>query len=56
MPAHSEHQQHAAGAALAAKRGRLPRKKLRGASKSRMSMSEEQLRHFAQYAPKRVPR
>ena len=47
MPAKSAAQQKAAGAALAAKRGETPKSKLRGASKSMMSMSEKQLEDFA---------
>ena len=50
MPAKSEAQRKAAGATLAAKRGGG---KAKGASKSMMSMSEEQLKDFAK---KRKPR
>ena len=47
MPAKSAAQQKAAGAALSAKRGEISKKKLKGASKSMLSMSEEQLEEFA---------
>jgi hypothetical protein len=47
MPAKSAAQQKAAGAALAAKRGDVPKSKLKGASKSMMSMSKKQLKEFA---------
>lgn len=47
MPAKSAAQQKAAGAALAAKRGEAPKSKLKGASKSMLSMSEKQLEEFA---------
>jgi hypothetical protein len=48
MPAKSAAQQKAAGAALSAKRGKTPKSKLKGASKSMLSMSERQLEEFAQ--------
>lgn len=47
MPAKSQAQQKAAGAALSAKRGLTPKSKLKAASKSMMSMSENQLAEFA---------
>jgi hypothetical protein len=47
MPARSAAQQKAAGAALSAKRGDTPKNKLKGASKSMMSMSEKQLEELA---------
>jgi len=48
MPAQSEDQRQAAGAALAAKRGEKPVSSLKGASKQMFdSMSEAQLRDFA---------
>ncbi|MDD3427742.1 MAG: DUF3008 family protein [Caldisericia bacterium] len=48
MPAKSEDQRKAAGAALAAKRGKLSPGELRGAAKQMYEgMSEEQLRHYA---------
>jgi hypothetical protein len=47
MPAKSAAQQKAAGAALSAKRGDTPKSKLKGASKSMLSMSEKQLEEFA---------
>jgi hypothetical protein len=55
MPAKSAAQQKAAGAALAAKRGKTPKRKLKGASKSMMSMSEEQLEDFAHTKRKGKP-
>ncbi|WP_066528210.1 DUF3008 family protein [Erythrobacter sp. CCH5-A1] len=54
MPARSKAQQKAAGAALSAKRGKTPRSKLKGASKSMAdSMSEKELEELA--ATKRKP-
>jgi hypothetical protein len=48
MPATSKAQQKAAGAALAAKRGDMPKKDLKGASKSmEKSMSEKELHDLA---------
>ncbi|MBU3888127.1 MULTISPECIES: DUF3008 family protein [Methylosinus] len=48
MPAKSKAQQMAAGAALAAKRGEIPKSELKGASRSMLdSMSEKQLEEFA---------
>ncbi|WP_426017360.1 DUF3008 family protein [Brevundimonas sp. DWR2-3-1b1] len=48
MPAKSAAQQKAAGAALSAKRGEMPKSKLKGASKSMAaSMTETQLEEFA---------
>ncbi|MBG0809156.1 DUF3008 family protein [Methylosinus sp. H3A] len=48
MPARSKAQQMAAGAALAAKRGEIPKSALKGASRSMLeSMSERQLAEFA---------
>jgi hypothetical protein len=55
MPAKSAAQQKAAGAALAAKRGDEPKSKLKGASKSMLSMSEEQLEDFAHTKRKGKP-
>ena len=55
MPAKSAAQQKAAGAALSAKRGDTPKSKLRGASKSMMSMSEKQLEEFARTKRKGKP-
>lgn len=49
MPAKSKAQQKAAGAALAAKRGDMPKSELQGASKSMHdSMSEKQLEEMAE--------
>jgi hypothetical protein len=47
MPAKSQAQQKAAGAALSAKRGDTPKSKLKGASKSMLSMSETELETMA---------
>ena len=48
MPAKSQAQQKAAGAALSAKRGDTPKSKLKGASKSMAeSMTEKQLDELA---------
>ena len=55
MPAKSAAQQKAAGAALAAKRGETSKSKLKGASKSMMSMSEKQLEEFAHTQRKGKP-
>ena len=49
MPAKSKAQQKAAGAALAAKRGDMPKNELKGASRGMVeSMSEKQLEEFAE--------
>ena len=58
MPkAKSKKQQMAAGAALAAKRGELPKSRLKGASKDMVrSMSESDLREMAGTKRKRLPR
>jgi len=56
MPAKSKAQQHAAGAALSAKRGETPKSKLKGASKEMYeSMSEKQLDEFASGSTKGKP-
>jgi hypothetical protein len=56
MPAKSAAQQKAAGAALSAKRGEIPKSKLKGASKSMVeSMSEKQLEEFAHTKRKGKP-
>lgn len=48
MPAKSQAQQKAAGAALAAKRGDMPKSKLKGASRSmEKSMSKKELEDMA---------
>jgi hypothetical protein len=48
MPAKSQAQQKAAGAALAAKRGEIPESKLRGASRQmEKSMTEKELDELA---------
>jgi hypothetical protein len=56
MPAKSGAQQKAAGAALAAKRGDMPKSKLRGASKGMAeSMSEKELDKMASTKRKGKP-
>jgi len=56
MPAKSKAQQQAAGAALSAKRGDMPKSKLKGASKDmEASMSEKQLEEFAETKRKDLP-
>lgn len=56
MPAKSKAQQKAAGAALAAKRGDMPKSKLKGASKEmEKSMSEAQLDELASTRRKGKP-
>jgi hypothetical protein len=56
MPAKSKAQQMAAGAALAAKRGKKKKSELRGASKSMVeSMSEAELRRMASARRKGKP-
>ncbi len=55
MPAKSAAQQKAAGAALSAKRGETSEKSLKGASKSMMSMSEEELEKMASTPRKGKP-
>ena len=57
MPAKSQAQQKAAGAALAAKRGDMPKKELKGASKSmEKSMNEDQLEELAATKRKKLPK
>ena len=57
MPARSNKQQMAAGAALAAKRGERPKASLKGASREMVdSMSERQLREFASTKRRGLPR
>ena len=55
MPAKSKAQQKAAGAALSAKRGDTPKSELKGASKSMMSMSEDELEEMARTRRKGKP-
>ena len=56
MPAKSKKQQMAAGAALAAKRGKRPKSSLRGASRQMAkSMSQKQLREIAKTKRKKLP-
>jgi len=55
MPAKSKAQQREAGIALAAKRGDIPKSKLRGASKEFAKLSNKQLREFAETKRKGLP-
>ena len=56
VPAKSKKQQMAAGAALAARRGKRSKSSLRGASRQMVkSMSEKQLRDFAKTKRKGLP-
>ncbi|RUW22279.1 DUF3008 family protein, partial [Mesorhizobium sp. M1E.F.Ca.ET.041.01.1.1] len=56
MPATSQAQQKAAGAALAAKRGEIKKSELKGASREMYeSMSEKQLEEFAETKRKGLP-
>lgn len=56
MPATSKAQQKAAGVALAAKRGDMPKKNLKGASRDmEKSMSEKELKEMASTSRKRLP-
>jgi hypothetical protein len=56
MPSTSKAQQKAAGAALAAKRGDIKVKELKGASKSMYkSMNEQELEEFAHTKRKGLP-
>jgi hypothetical protein len=56
MPAKSKKQQMAAGAALAAKRGKRSKSSLRGASRSMYkSMSRKELRRVAKTKHKKLP-
>ena len=57
MPAKSQAQQMAAGAALAAKRGEVAKSELKGASREMYeSMSEKQLEEFAETRRKGLPK
>jgi hypothetical protein len=56
MPARSKKQQMAAGAALAAKRGKRSKRSLKGASRGMYkSMTKKQLRDFAKTKRKKLP-
>jgi len=56
MPAKSKKQQMAAGAALAAKRGKRSKSSLKGASRGMYkSMSKQELRKFAKTKRKKLP-
>lgn len=56
MPATSKAQQKAAGAALAAKRGEIPKSKLKGASREmEESMTEQELADLASIPRKGKP-
>ena len=57
MPAKSKKQQMAAGAALAAKRGRRSKSSLKGASRQMVeSMSENELRKMAKTKRRNLPK
>jgi hypothetical protein len=56
MPAKSQAQQKAAGAALSAKRGDTPKRQLKGAPKSMLSMTETQLEELASSKRKGKPK
>ena len=56
MPAKSKVQQKAAGAALAAKRGEIPKTKLKGASREMYkSMTEKELDELATVKRSKLP-
>lgn len=56
MPAKSKAQQKAAGAALSAKRGEIPKKDLKGASRDMVdSMTEKELEDIASTKRKKLP-
>ena len=56
MPAKSQAQQKAAGAALAAKRGEIPKAKLKGASREMYeSMTEKELDELATVKRSKLP-
>ena len=56
MPAKSQAQQKAAGAALAAKRGEVPKAKLKGASREMYeSMTEKELDELATTKRSKLP-
>lgn len=57
MPAKSQQQQKAAGAALSAKRGERPKSVLKGASKSMAeSMTEAELEKMASVSRRKLPK
>jgi hypothetical protein len=57
MPAKSKARQKAAGAALSAKRGDIPKKDLKGASRDMVdSMTEKELEEFASTKRKNLPK
>ena len=57
MPAKSKAQQKAAGAALSAKRGEQPKRKLKGAARDMaQSMTEAELKRLAETKRKELPR
>lgn len=56
MPARSQAQQRAAGAALSAKRGEIPVSRLKGASRDMYeSMSEQELEKLAETERSKLP-
>lgn len=57
MPARSKKQQMAAGAALSAKRGEIPKSKLKGASRDMVeTMTEKELRDMASTPRNELPK
>lgn len=56
MPAKSQAQQRAMAIALASKRKKIPKSKLRGASKEMAKISEEKLEEFASTKRKGLPK
>ena len=55
-PAKSKVQQRAAGLALSAKRGKIPKSSLKGAAKEMMDMSMMDLKHMASTPVKKLPK
>lgn len=56
MPAVSKAQQAAAGMAHAAKQGKIPMSKLKGAARSMAKMKDKSLKHFAKTKTKGLPK
>lgn len=56
MSAKSGRQRRAAGMALAAKRGKIPMRRLRGVAKQMAKMSEQDLRDFARKSKRKKKR
>jgi len=55
MPSKSKAQQRTAGIAYAAKKGKIPKKKLKGAAKEMMKMDESDLLEYAKTKRKGLP-